>query len=168
MAKNKENVDEVAGQEKVIESVSIPMADYKRLMETLEDQSKKIEVLFGAADKARLAKVQQDGRGEPLIKTVKVSKWMDNGKLVLGWKLIKNISEIVNGRWVEDQRTEMVFEDGSKEEASLLDFYRKAEKVQAEIVGRNTKEDMLGRPVQILKVRFSDGKTLDIDARYIN
>ncbi len=149
------------------EKMEIDRADFDRLISTIADQNKKISLLFDVADKGRLAKAQANSNGEPLIKTVKVSVWPDNKKFIVAWKLTRNISEIVNGRWIEDQKTLLVFSDGNSEEVSLLDFYRKPTKQKAEILSRSTTEKD-GQSVQILKLKFTDGQELEIDANYIN
>lgn len=150
------------------EMVSLPKEKLEQLFATLQKQSEQIGILFDAADKNRLARAQANENGEPLIKTVKVSKWQDNGKYILGWKLTKNVSEIIAGRWVEDQKTMLVFDDGSNVEVSLLDFYRKIEKEKAEILGRNKKQDSKGIITEILSLQFNDGKQIEIDLKYVN
>lgn len=142
--------------------------DFESLLNTIKEQNKKIELLFDVADKGRLAKATSGANGEPLIKTVRVQKWPENGKFILGWKLINNQSEIVNGRWIEKQDTFLVFEDGTNLEVSLLDFYRKPVYEKAEILSRTRNENTKGEETQILKVRFSDGKVIEIDASFIN
>lgn len=143
--------------------VVIDKADLDKLFSTITDQGKQIDLLFQVADKGRLARVV--GSGEGLIKTVKIGKY--NGQYVVGWQLTTNQSEIINGRWIENQVTTLILEDKSRVDISLLDFYRKITKDVAEIVKRSTIDED-GKTVRILHVRFKDGKELHIDDSFIN
>lgn len=147
--------------------VEVTKEDLQALMRKIEDQSQTIEILLRASDKSRLAKAMTDG-GKPLIKTVRVNYYDPVGKLVVGWKNTMNQSEIINGRWIEDQRTMLIFEDGSTLEVTLLDFYRKMSGVKTEVVSSVEKMDEKGNRTKILKVRFDDGRELDIAEVFIN
>jgi len=149
-------------------TVEVKKADLEVIMKKLEDQSKTIDLLYQAADKGRLAKAMWDEKGtNVLIRTAKISKYEPNGKLIIGWKLTKNQSEIINGRWIEDQKTMLVFEDGETAEISLLDFYRYISRVSGEIISR-TQKFIDGVEDEILKISLSDGRTLEISSQYVN
>lgn len=167
-SKNPENATPAATPIAGPGQIVIDKSDFEKLISTITEQNKKIDVLFQAADKNRLARAYAGADGESLIKTVKVSKFSDNDKLIVGWKLTSNQSEIINNRWIEKQDTMLVFEDGTTLEIPLLDFYRKIVKEKAEIVSRVRKEDNRGKEIQILKLRFKDGKELEIDSAFIN
>ncbi len=147
----------------------IDKTDFEKLLGTIKEQNQKIEILFQAADKNRIARAYAGADGESLIKTVKINRFSDNQKLIVRWKLTSNQSEIINGRWIENQATILVFEDGSNLEIPLLDFYRKIDKeTKGEIVSRVKKTDEKGKETQMLTLRLKDGKELQIDATFIN
>lgn len=151
------------------DQVVIDRADLDKLFNTISDQGKQIDTLFQVADKGRLARLA--GSGEGLIKTVKVSKY--EGKYVLAWKLTHNQSEIVNGRWIENQATMLILDDPTADgktssvEIPLIDFYRKITKDVAEIVKRSSTDEG-GKVTRFLQLRFKDGKELSIDENFIN
>lgn len=147
--------------------VTISKSDLEKLISTVEKQAKDINLLYEVADKSRLAKAQSGPDGASLIKTVKVSVWPDNNKFIISWKNTKNVSEIVGRVWVEDQRTLLVFDDGTNTEISLLDFYRKPTKQKVEVLSRQS-DDSSGKIVKTYKVRFADGRELEIGEDFIN
>lgn len=146
--------------------VKIKKSDFDRLIKSVETLSKDRDTLFSVADKSRLARAQAMS-GEALIHTAKVS--MFDGKYIIGWKLTKNISEIMpqTGRWVEDQQTVLVFEDGETLEMPLIDFYRKITKVSGDIVSQ-TEQNSGGIKSTIFTLEFKDGKQLSIDNKFVN
>lgn len=156
------------------ETVQLSREDYNKLMHTIEKQSSDIKLLYDASDKSRLAKANNKG-GKVLIHTAKVSKWTDdskyNGKYVIGWKLITNKSEIINGRSIEDQKTMVIFEDEKPLEVSILEFYRKTiQRDEGEIIGRSTQivNKETGEEDEIFKLQFPNGRTLEISHKFVN
>jgi len=164
-----ENIEGVVEKKsKKSDVVEINREDLAKLLKTVETQSKDIDLLYLAADKNRLAKVQ-DLKGENLVKTCKISTWMDTGKLIVGWKLIKNISQVVMGRTIEDQQVTVVFEDGTTETTTLLEFYRNTiSKVEADIISRNEESDAKGKKTIFFNLELEDGKKLLINSAFIN
>lgn len=148
--------------------VEVTKSDLESLVKRIEDQSRTIDLLIEASDKSRLAKANEQS-GRPLIRTVRVLKFPETGKLVIGWKSTFNQCEIINGRWVEDQRTLVMFDDGTSKEITLLDFYRKMVGVKAEVVSSDqTVDEKTGKINKVLKVRFEDGRELQISELFIN
>jgi len=163
MAPKKEKIEEAEG-----EFVQVKKEDLTRLFDTIEKQSKDIDLLYKASDKVRLSKAQSEG-GEMLIHTAKVSKWDDTEKYVIGWKLTKNRCDIVNGRMIEEQQTQVVLDDGEVLEVPLLEFYRKIiRKDSGEIISTNKKIDANGSSVNLLTIQFKDGKKIEINSNFIN
>lgn len=148
--------------------MQISKKDFETLISTIKKNQDDIKLLYNVADQGRLARVNSAANGESLIKIVKVNKWPDNNLIIMGWKLINNQSEIINGRWIEKQDTRLVFEDGSILEVSLLDFYRKITRDKAEIVSRRNDISEEGVETQTLKLRLGDGKIIEIGSAYIN
>lgn len=149
------------------EKVEVTKEDLEVLMKRLSEQDKTINLLMETADKGRLAKAMS-ATNTPLIYTVRVNKYDPVGKLVVGWKTTINQCEIINGRWVEDQRTLLMFEDGTTIEVTLLDFYRKMSGVKGEIISRREERDIEGNVYESLTIRMEDGKELTISKQFVN
>ena len=152
------------------EMISVKKEDLDSLIKRVEKLSKDNETLFQVADKARLASVA-NRNPESIIKKYGISKWRDNDQFIVGWKLTKNISEIVPGsnRWVEDQATMLVFEDGSTLEVPLIDFYRKRIKTIGDLVSQTqTFNEKTKEPTVVFTIEFPDGKRLSVDQAFIN
>lgn len=170
MAKEKEKEEVVEKKPKMVQVEESVLNDLIKRVETL---SKDQNTLFQAADKQRLAKVYE-GAGQSLVKQVKVSYFTDIDKYIIGWKMVKNTSEIMphTGKWVEDQRVIVIFDDGEmSEEMQLVDFYRKinSNKKKADIISQTQKFDEKEKTsINILEVEFENGKRLLIDSRFIN
>lgn len=148
--------------------VMIKQSDLNMLFEKIEKLTKGQETLFDVADKSRLMR-HQAMSGDALIRTAKISIY--NGKYVMGWNLTKNVSEIMpgTGRWVEDQSTMLVFDDGSTEEIPLIDFYRKITKESGEIVNQTDQLDEVTKnKVTIFTIEMKTGKQINIDNRFVN
>lgn len=150
------------------EMIQVSKSEFDRVLKMVETLSKDRDTLFKVADKGRLARIA-DQQGRDLIRQAKISKWPGNGLYIIGWKLAKNMSEIVpgTGRWVEDQSTTLVFEDHSTVEVPLIDFYRMPIKETADIVESQSGEKN-GVSYTIITVEFPNGKRLSIDNKFIN
>ena len=150
------------------ETIEIKRTDFDKMMKQLETQSKDISLLMKTADKGRIAK-ELNKAGENLIKRCNVRTWDDTGKIIVGWKLITNRCEVVQGRWTEDQTCSMIFEDGTILTVPLLEFYRKTLiKVPVDIIARTEELDASNNKVVILKLQFPTGKILLLNSVFIN
>lgn len=152
------------------ETIEISKSDLNTLLEKIEKQSEQIDVLFNAADKGRLFRAQNNNQGESLIRTVKVSRLKDDesGRYIVAWKMTRNNCEIINGKWIEDQKVLIAFDDGKDKEIDFIDFTRKVEKDTAEIVSKENRVLSNGKTEEILNVLFPSGKKLSILANYVN
>jgi len=104
-----------------------------------------------------------------LIKQVKISKWEDNGKYIIAWKLMNNRCEVVMGKWIEEQNVTIVFEDGESVTVPLLEFYRKTiNKVAADLLKRIEEIDEKNNKVTMFNVQFPNGKKLTINSVFVN
>lgn len=142
--------------------VQISKKQLDTIIDALDQRNKDVELLFKVADKNKLSKVREQEQGANLIRTCRAWIWK-NDKVIIVTKLVSNVAEIVNGRYVEDQQVEMVFEDGTNEKTSYLDFSRHKKFVTVEILSSKKEGDKL-----VYKVQFSDGKTLAIGESFIN
>lgn len=147
------------------ETVTISKSDFDNIMGRLDKNHETIDLLLKVADKAALSKVMNQS-GESLVRTYSVSTL--DGKIIVGWKMTKNIAELINGRLIEDQQVAIMFEDGTSQEITLLDFYRKIHKIKGEMTGKETKTDSFGKEFSIIHISFDDGKKLSIDSRFVN
>lgn len=148
--------------------VEIKKEDYDKLMAQLERNANDIALLYKASDKNRMAKALGDG-GEILIKTARVWTWDNTGKIVIATDLVSNKSEVVMGKWVEDQNVIAVFEDGSTETVPYLQFVRRTiNKIPAEIIATTKSQDSSGKETLIYKLQFANGKILEINAAFVN
>ncbi len=150
------------------ETVQIKRKDFDRLMNQMEKQSKDIELLYKVGDKSRIAR-ELGKEGENLIKQVQVRTWDDTGRIIIGWKLLTNKCEVILGRWVEEQTTTIMFEDGETMTVPLLEFYRKTlKKIEADIVGTTQDIDSQNNKITSFKLQFENGKTLLLNSAFVN
>lgn len=158
---------EEEGKKKEEETVEVSKKHLNDLLERLDRQARDIDILYKASDKSRMAKALSEG-GEVLIKQVKVWTWDDTGRIIIATELVSNKSEVVMGKWVEDQNVVVIFEDGKSETVPYLQFVRRTiNKIPAEIVG-TTKKTENGKESVIYKLQFPNGKVLEINAAFVN
>lgn len=150
------------------ETVEISKKDLAELFNRLDSQAKDIDMLYKASDKNRLARAQGEG-GEVLIKKVRVWTWDNTDKIVVGTSLVTNRSEVILGKWVEDQNIVVVFEDGTTETVPYLQFIRKTlNKIPAEITATSKSLDNNRKEVVIHTVMLPNGKELKINSSFVN
>jgi hypothetical protein len=150
------------------EMVQVKQSDLNAILGKLESYEKNIDLLMKASDKERLARAQGKN-GKLLIPSVKIAKWDDTDELVIGWKAMTNKAEVVNGRYIEDLTTMIFFETAEAITVPTLEFYRKTiRKEVADVVGREQKIDERGNKIELLKIRFENGKELIINSSFVN
>ena len=149
--------------------VEVKREDLNKLIERLEKQQEQVNLLYKAADKGLMSKALSSS-GKQLIPTVKIHRWGDTGKYVVGWgPMIKNIAETVMGRPIEDQVRKMFLDDGEEVVVPYLESIRRSVVVDvAEIIGKNEKLNSSGERVVEFKVQFPNGKILLIDNTFVN
>lgn len=160
------------GGDKVVpvkdEMVQVKQSDLNAILNKLEKYEKNIDLLMKASDKERLAKAQTKD-GKALISSVKIAKWDDGNDYVIGWKAITNKAEIVNGRYIEDLTTMVFFEEAETITVPMLEFYRKTiRKEEAFVIGKEQKIDEKGHKIELLKIRFENGKELIVNSSFVN
>jgi hypothetical protein len=168
MAKKKEESVEETPVKKEEEMVQVKQADLNAILGKLETYEKNIDLLMKASDKERLARAQTKD-GKALIPSVKIAKWDDTDNYVIGWKPMTNKAEVINGRYMEDLTTMIFFEEAEPITVPMLEFYRKTiRKDSADVVGKEQKIDERGNKVDLLKIRFENGKELIINSNFVN
>lgn len=165
--KKKEEVVEKKSSKKE-DVVEIKRVDFERMMAQMDKQTKDIDMLYRTADKSRIAH-ELNKAGENLIKQGKVRLWDNTDKLVIGWKLTTDRCEVVQGKWIEEQITNVVLDDGEILTVPLIEFYRKTlKKSAADIIARTQELDKDNNQVTILKLQFPSGKVLLLDSVFVN
>lgn len=121
-----------------------------------------IKRLEFAADKSHLAHFDEKNRGDR-GRIVKLR--MIDGKVVLSWDdMVENLVEKDSaGRWKESQTVKINYEDGKSEKIDLVIFNRRFVSLPAEIISETKMSDGI-----ILKVKTEDGKTYEINSKFIN
>lgn len=168
--KDEKKIETPLGTEpKKEEMVEVKREDLNKLLATLAKNQEQIDLLYKAADKGLMSKAL-NASGKELIPTVKIHRWGDTGKYVVGWgPMIKNIAESIMGRPVEDQVRKMFLDDGEEVIVPYLESIRRSVVVDvAEIIGKNEKLNSLGERVIEFKVQFPNGKVLLIDNTFVN
>lgn len=154
--------------EKKEEMVQVRREDLNEILGRLEKQSKEIDLLMKASDKERMARAQSKD-GKILVHSVKIAKWDDTDNYVIGWKAATNKAEVINGRYIEDLTTNVFFEEAESIVVPMLEFYRKTiRKDSADVIGKEVKVDDKGNKVELLKIRFENGKELVINSNFVN
>ena len=165
----KEDTPIVGEEEKKEDVITVKKSDLDLLLAKLDTLTKNQDLLFKASDKSRLAKVMSDGNNV-LVHTAKVAKWEGTGQYVIDWKLNNNRCEVFNGKWIEDQETTVIFNDGKTIKVPLLEYYRKTVKKEAgEIISRESKFNPDTKiNDEMLTIQFVDGNKITINKTYIN
>lgn len=147
--------------------VSIKKADLDKVFDRMERQQKEIDMLVKSADKARLAKVRAEEQGgEALISRARIWRFGPDNKVVVGKKMTSNIAEVINGKYVEDQRVIVIYEDGKTEETSLINFERNVDRNEkGEIISRESNKNS---DEVMLTIQLEDGHQVKISDKYIN
>jgi len=154
--------------EKKEEFVQVKKDDLENMIQQLSRNAKDIDLLYKASDKSRMAKAMGDG-GEILIKKARIWTWKETGKFVISTQLISNRSEISAGKWIEDQRVQVVLEDGEVIETPYLEFSRSIlNKVPADIISREETMDATGKKSLIFKLQLENGKEIKINSAFVN
>lgn len=128
----------------------------------LDDILKKLERLESAADVGRLGNYDAKNKKD-LPTIVLINVW--DGKVIVGWKTIKDDVQKVNGIWREFQLIQLIFADGTTHDLPYLQWVQEVVKVDSTIVSRTKEED--GN--ETLKVRRNDnGEEYKLDIRFVN
>jgi len=151
-------------QKKTDEEVVVNRVELSKLID-------EVERLKAVADKGRLSKYDaRFFKKGPNLFTLSVY----NGKIIVGWKTLKDISykDPGSGRLVEEQNYEFTFHDGNTLTVRGYEQFtdvRFTERVQVEEVSRAQDEEGT-----IINVKIVDpdsqfyGQELKLDARFLN
>lgn len=104
----------------------IKEGDLKALFDKIDSLESDIKRLKGSADKNRLSKYDAKNRAESIGKEVKLRTY--NGKVIIGWEMVNNLVDRVNGHRVENVSIKLKYADGSHEKS--LDYREFANNAQ--------------------------------------
>ena len=153
IAENKKEIAKIKAEES--ETVNVN----KKALEEVMSRLKRLE---SAADVGRLGHYDEKNK-ETIKHIVLLSTW--ESKVVIGWKMIKDDVQKVNGIWREFQIIQLKLEDETIVDLPYLQFSQEVVKVDAEILSR-TKESDGHETLKVL--RKSDGKEYIIDVTFVN
>jgi hypothetical protein len=170
MAKNKNILDNFTGEKVEEPKVEEPKVEEPKVEETVTIKKEKLDELMArlervefAASKSHLANYDEKNKSE-LGKTVKLR--VLDGKVVISWdSMIKNsVEKTPTGVWREEQIVNLHFEDETFQEIELVYFNRRFTHIVAEVISETKTND--GN--LIYKVKTDDGRSYEIDGRFIN
>lgn len=145
--------------------VTISKDLFESLQKRVEKQEKDIKVLMQTTDRKRMSLYWQRHKEDipTIIKVRKIDK-----KVVLGWRTVKNevYKDALTQKWIEKQDVEVLYEDSSKEEMSLLDFNRRFEYIKCKRLGVVT-NDKTGSTAFKL-ARLDNGNEITIADQFVN
>lgn len=135
---------------------------FKKELDSLKEQNK---LLFEVADKRALANFY--ARNKQNL-PVEVKLRLLDGKIIIGWKTSKNevFQDPITRAWREDQKVELLFEDGTMKEVDLLDYNRRYEYVKCKRVG--IINDEATGSIAFKLVRYDNGKEYIVGVQYVN
>jgi hypothetical protein len=147
--------------------VKVPQTQIDNLLKRLDSLEKDKDMLLQVADKRQLGIYYSRHQGKI---PGRVFLRVYDGKVILGWRSTKDVVQpdpILPGRWIEDQRTELLFEDGTTSgEIPLVQFTRNYKQVVAEVKQKITNEETGALALKV--VRLDNGKEYTIDVTFVN
>ena len=158
-------------EEKSAGMVQIPQTQLDSLIKRMDALEKDKDMLLQIADKRQLGVYYQRHR-EKIPTRVMLRTYGPENKVVLGWRSTKDIMESETGpggmvRWTEDQRCELLFEDGtSSGEISQRKFTRDYKQVPAEVVQKIVDEETGNLALKVR--RMDNGKEFVIGVQFVN
>jgi hypothetical protein len=154
----KQTASEVVEEKKPV----VTQEQLDAIIKSNEELKSKIERLEYAANKAQIAKWNDQHR-ETKLREVKVIRYHD--KYVVGWgRMLENRCEKVDGVWEESLKTEIIFEDDTKEVVDYEIFQRNYKYVVGSVLSEI--KDSKGNTVY--EIQLPEGKVLNINTIFLN
>lgn len=151
-----------------IQPASEPMSEIQPGMVMIEQDKldrmvKDIDILKTISDKRRMAKWMSENKGQqlPVMNLREL-----NGKIIVGWRSTKNNPHIDTrtGHYIEDQNTEIIYEDGTTEEMPLKVYYENYRTIPAEQI---SKTEEAGEVLFKLR-RIDNGEEYEVGSAFVN
>lgn len=145
-------------------TIEVPLEFLKALEEKVERLEKDRDMLLTIADRKSLSSYFIRHK-EHESNIVRIRELYD--KVVIGWRSVKDVVQKIGPqKWLEDQRTEIIFEDNTTEEMPQVDFELNHKKIPCRRVGVIT-DEQTGK-VAFKLVRLDNGKEYTIDTTFVN
>lgn len=150
----------------------------KQMMEEIATLEKNNEMLIQVADKRAMSiyfqRNQEKIPSKVMIRTMMTLDKTDPEKkrmvekVIIGWRTTKDevFQEPSTMRWIENQRVELLYEDGTSEEMYLRDFNRLYKQVESE-VKQKIVDEATGN-VALKVSRLDNGREYSIGVTFIN
>lgn len=151
-----------------------PQGELKGLLRELKSEMEELKrdnaMLMQVADKKQMARLMQRKRKDlPTYVGVRAMEIDEKLKLIMGWRTVKNIvaQSPQTGAWFEDQRIEVIFQDGSREEMDYRVFVRNYKLIRGKVVGESVSDE--GRSLDLVLVEEPfEGEEITISDKFIN
>jgi len=155
----KENITQPEKQE----TITLNKEAFESLQRDLETVKKNNEMLLKIADKKALARFYQKHQQKlPLLVNLRIM----NGKIIVGWDKMpaNDVRKISQNKWIEDQRVKVLYEDGTKDEMSYLQFKDGYNLIQCKRMGVIQRGNMTALEL----IRLDNGEKYTVDVRFVN
>lgn len=150
----------------------------KRMMEEIATLKKNNEMLIQVADKRAMSiyfqRNQEKIPSRVMIRTMMTLDKTDPEKkrmvekVIIGWRTTKDevFQEPSMMRWIENQRVELLYEDGTSEEMYLRNFNRLYKQVEAEVKQKIVDEATGSVVLEV--ARLDNGNEYSIGVVFLN
>jgi len=148
-------------KEEIVETNDEVVTMKKSELDSLMERLKRVEF---ASSKAHLAKYDEKDKKDP-GKTIKLR--MIDGKVVIGWSdmITNDCEKNQNGVWKEDQKVEILYEDGKKEIMDFITFNKRYTQIETRVLSETKSAD--GSKITY-KLTTDDGREYDVDDTFAN
>lgn len=146
-------------------TIEVDAETLEKVLGKLEKLEKDNEILKEVADKNRLTRVEEMRAQGKLVKKVSLNTY--EGKVVIGWKKIKDDVYIdQQGRLHEDQVVGLVFQGETEvgKELDIRSFSRLLVKIPVEVLEEGKDKDGNTN----FTVQTADGEEIKIDSKFVN
>ena len=160
--KPKKDDGKVEVDKSVLEQI---LVNQKRQEDLIKNQATTIDMLKQISDKGRLAKYEEQNRGQ-LIRRANVGTW--DGKVILGWVSVKDEVGVINGVLRETQIVKLYLDEGpgkelSNVEVEYLHWYRNVGRLYGDVVRESRTTNGETRTLKL-----EDGREFELDIRFLN
>ncbi len=122
------------------ETVTLSKTQLDSILQQMEEMKKTNSMLMEISDKKALGRYYS--KNQKALPSVIRLRTID-GKLVVGWRSISNAvrQNPLTAVWSEDQRTEIIFEDGTRKEMTMTGFEQDKVMIETTKIGEIRNEE---------------------------
>ena len=161
----KETVDKSKDTKK--DTIEVSKESLDKILSTLEEQKKQIDILTKASDKSRL-EFAMSKETKPTGSVVKLSTYSFQGKdkIIIGWEMIKNdvYKDPITMAWRENQVIKFKFTDDTSAEVDYNNAMKGIVKIECNVLSRD--KDINGH--ETFKVVTPSGEEIVIGSEFVN